>query len=51
MVERCRRSEIDAHACEVFGVLCDDAVAGSGDWADIHDWWSAAQLLSGQRSQ
>jgi hypothetical protein len=47
----CRRDEIDAQACEVFGVLCDDAVAGCGDWADIYQWWSAAKLLSAQRSQ
>lgn len=50
--EKCLRDDIDLQACEVFGVLCDDAVAGSGDyWSDVKDWWVAAQLLSTQRAR
>jgi len=40
------RSEIDAVACEIFGVLADDALSGTGSWEDIDEWWSAARALS-----
>lgn len=39
------RTEIDLAACEVFGVLADDALAGSGSWEDLPDWWAAAKRL------
>lgn len=42
-----QRGEIDRSACEIFGVLADDALAGQSSWDDIHDWWSAAQRLNG----
>jgi len=39
------RTEIDLAACEVFGVLADDALAGSGSWEDLPDWWTMAKRL------
>lgn len=41
-----RRSEIDPVACEIFGVLADDALAGLSSWEDIHQWWAAANHLN-----
>lgn len=41
-----RPEEIDLAACEVFGVLADDALAGSGSWEDLPDWWTAAKRLA-----
>lgn len=41
-----RREEIDPVACEIFGVLADDALAGLSSWEDIHQWWSAANHLN-----
>lgn len=41
-----RRAEIDPIACEIFGVLADDALAGMSSWEDIHQWWSAANHLN-----
>ena len=41
------RDELDPVACEIFGVLADDALAGASSWDDIHEWWAAARRLNG----
>lgn len=40
------RSDVNPSACEIFGVLADDALSGSGSWEDIREWWSAACALA-----
>jgi len=41
-----RRADLDPVACEIFGVLADDALDGMSSWEDIHQWWSAANQLN-----
>lgn len=41
-----RRGDIDPVACEIFGVLADDALAGLSSWEDIRHWWFAANRLN-----
>lgn len=41
-----RRGDIDHVACEIFGVLADDALSGLTSWDDIHQWWVAANHLN-----
>lgn len=46
LIPSVRRAEIDPVACEIFGVLADDALSGLSSWDDIHQWWSAANQLN-----
>lgn len=41
-----RKRDIDQVACEIFGVLADDALSGLSRWDDIHQWWFAANHLN-----
>ena len=46
LVGNVARSDLDPVACEIFGVLADDALAGASSWDDIHEWWAAARRLN-----
>ena len=41
-----RKGDIDQVACEIFGVLADDALSGLSSWDDTHQWWVAANHLN-----
>lgn len=38
-------SDLSYAICEVFTTLCDDALSGSSDWADIHEFYKIALTI------
>lgn len=40
-----RASDLSYAMCEVFTTLCDDALSGYSDWADIHEFYKIAQTI------